>query len=121
MVKVILLSLIFATSLMAREPAIEPTFGLSIEEMSEVSPQDARGFNFGGAKTSDKVVLPRSDFIGLMVLLSLLMITPAILMVSLRIAKKKELQLRDKDRDFVLVLEDYRKELAEKEKIKKTG
>jgi hypothetical protein len=123
MIKAILIGLIFSCTLMAREPAIEPTFGLSIDEMAEVSPQDARGFNFSGSATSDKVTLPRSDFDALIVLLSLLIVTPTILMVSLNIAKKRELSLRDKDKDsdFVLVLEDYKKELEEKDKLKKVG
>ena len=121
MIRVILVSFIFCTTLIAREPAIEPTFGLSIDEMAEVSPQDARGFNFSGSTASDKVTLPRSDFNALIVLLSLLIVTPTILMVSLKIAKKRELNLRNKDSDFVLVLEDYKKELEEKEKLKKVG
>lgn len=121
MIKAILIGLIFSCTLNAREPAIEPTFGLSIDEMAEVSPQDARGFNFSGSTTSDKVTLPRSDFDALIVLLSLLIVTPTILMVSLNIAKKRELSLRNKDSDFVLVLEDYKKEQEEKEKLKKVG
>ena len=118
------MSFLFCTSLMAREPAIEPTFGLSIEEMSEVSPKDARGFNFKGPSrgvSSDVVVLPRSDFNGLMILLSLLIITPTILMVSLSIAKKLEIKHLQKDNDFILVLEDYRKEKEEEKKLKKAG
>ena len=121
MIKVFLVSIILSTTLMARGPAIEPTFGLSIEEMAEVSPQDARGFNFGIDAARGKVVLPRSDFNALLILLSLLIISPTILLVSLTVAKKRELKLRHKDNDFVLILEDYRKEKEEKEKIKKAG
>ena len=121
MIKLILISLIFWTTLLARGPAIEPTFGLSIEEMAEVSPSNARGFDLGGTSTSKKVTLPKSDLNALIVLLSLLIITPAIIMVSLRVAKKREMQHRHIDSDFILVLEDYKKEQAEKEKLKKIG
>ncbi|RLA61676.1 MAG: hypothetical protein DRQ88_08400 [Epsilonproteobacteria bacterium] len=117
--KILILFILFSSSLFGREPAIEPIFGLSIDEISEISPKDARGFNFSGTSTENTVVLPRSDFNGLIMLLSLLIVTPTILMVSLGIAKKKEMKRLQKDKDFILILEDYRKE--KEDKIKKAS
>ena len=45
--------LIYSSFLFARGPAVEPTFGISIEESLAVSPEKSKGFNFI-SKNQDK-------------------------------------------------------------------
>lgn len=40
------IGLVLNTQINARQPAVDPIMGLSIDEYKEVSPQDARGYSF---------------------------------------------------------------------------
>jgi hypothetical protein len=104
--------ILYSSYLFGRGPAIEPTFGISIENQKIIRPDKAKGFNFSTEiNQNDYGTLEKSKLEELIVLLILLVSLPLFFFIFLNLNKK-----RKSDDQYLEILENYPKNIEEEKK-----
>jgi hypothetical protein len=104
--------LFYSSFLFARGPAVEPIFGISIEEQLAVSPEKSKGFNFISTNQEKEYgTLEKSNLEQLILLLIFLISMPLLFFIFLNLNKKSQ----DKDK-YLEILEKYPKNSEEDRK-----
>ncbi len=88
--------LLNSSILFARGPAVEPIFGISVENRLAVNPSLAKGFDWSSQKSDPDIgTLEKSNLEELILLLILLVSLPLIFFIFLNLNKKGQQKTED--------------------------